>query len=170
MSIKTLTQSAELHKGPRRCGRTGRTGRSTRTNEKTWTTAESNERRELSQRNLSNSTCFNIECVHSFMWFNANTSRWMNKSQHLISQCVLLGGRCDAKQPEDGDTDGGHRTRHRVQPQQVSAVYREARHEHRRYHSRHEHRGGDDGVSGRHCSDFMVPHYANRPYLQQNKR
>lgn len=56
----------------------------------------------------------------------------MNGGQHLVAQCVLLGGRCDAEQPEDGDTDRGDRCGHRVEPQQVGAVHREARHQHRR--------------------------------------
>lgn len=53
-------------------------------------------------------------------------------SQHLVSQCVLLGGRCDAEQPEDCDADYSDRTGRRVEPQQVRAVHREAGHEHRR--------------------------------------
>lgn len=47
--------------------------------------------------------------------------------QYLISQRVFLGGVRDAKQPEDRDTDHRDRSRHRVEPQQVSAVNREAR-------------------------------------------
>lgn len=88
----------------------------------------------------------------------------------LVPKCVLLGGRCDAEQPENGDTGRGDRTGHRVKPQQVSAVHREARHQHRRYDGRHEHRGGDDGVSGRHGSDFMVPHDEDCPYLQRQAK
>lgn len=75
---------------------------------------------------------------------------------------MLLGGRRDAEQPEGGDADRGDRTGHRVEPRQVCAVHREAAHERRRDDGRHEHRGGDDGVSGRHGSDFMVPHGGKR--------
>lgn len=81
---------------------------------------------------------------------------------------MLLGGRCDAEQPEDRDTDRSDRSRHRVDPKQVGAVHREALNEHRGQDGRHEHRGGDNGVSGRHSSDFMVPHGGYVNYLYRH--
>lgn len=86
--------------------------------------------------------------------------------QHLVAQRVLLGWMRDAQQPEDRDTDRRDRGGHRVEPEQVSAVDREARYHDHGCDGRHEHRGGDDGVSGHHGSDFTVPHDDENPSLQ----
>lgn len=85
---------------------------------------------------------------------------------HLVPHCVLLSGRCDPQEPEDGGADPSDRCRHGVNPQQVSPVDREARDETCRQHRGHEHRGCDDGVSGPHGPDLMVPHDGDGIYLQ----
>lgn len=79
---------------------------------------------------------------------------------------MLLRWLCDAQQPEDRHGDRRDGPGHRVEPEQVSAVDREARHQKHRYDGRHEHRGGDDGVSGHHGSDFTVPHGEEKLSLQ----
>ena len=109
--------------------------------------------------------CFNraLNCLYNTSTLSLHVStdpcyHLQSPSSHLVSQRVPLGGRGDTEQPEDGDIDRGHRSGHRVDPEQVGPVHREAPHQHRGQHGGHEHRGGDDGVSGRHGSDFMVPH------------